>query len=73
MKERLVFMEFYSTWLYRYVLNAEWAIWTFVVTIMGLNLLSPIFIWMIMNGSPVTKWLKKRMKKKQEEIDSKST
>jgi hypothetical protein len=73
MKERLVFMELYSTWLYRYVLNAEWAIWTFVVTIMGLNLLSPIFIWMIMNGSPVTKWLKKRMKKKQEEIDSKST
>lgn len=66
-------MEFYGTWLYRYVLNAEWVIWTFVITIMVLNLLSPIFIWMVMNGTPITKWLKERMKKKKEETNAKST
>lgn len=66
-------MEFYSTWLYRHVLNAEWAIWTFVVTIMVFNLLSPIFIWMIMNGTPINKWIMKKLKKKKEETNTKST
>jgi hypothetical protein len=48
-------------------LNAEWALWTFVVMIMTLNILAPIFVWMIMNGTPVTNLLKKRMKNKKEE------
>ncbi|WP_066059073.1 hypothetical protein [Robertmurraya korlensis] len=60
-------MEFYSTWVYRNIFNAEWALWTFVVMIMTLNILAPIFVWMIMNGTPVTNLLKKRMKNKKEE------
>lgn len=60
-------MEFYSTWVYRYILNAEWAIWSFVVLIMALNLLAPIFIWLIMNGTPITKVLKKKIKNKKDE------
>jgi len=66
-------MEFYSTWVYRYIFNAEWAIWTFVVIIMVLNLLAPVFIWMIMNGTPITKLIKKRMKNKEKGTSSKST
>jgi hypothetical protein len=59
-------MEFYSTWVYQNILNAEWAIWTFVVLIMALNLLAPIFIWLIMNGTPITNVLKKKMKNKKD-------
>jgi len=59
-------MEFYSTWVYRNILNAEWAIWTFVVLIMTLNLLAPILIWLIMNGTPITNVLMKKTKNKKD-------
>jgi len=59
-------MEFYGTWVYRNILNAEWAIWTFVVLIMTLNLLAPIFIWLIMNGTPITNVLMKKTKNKKD-------
>lgn len=66
-------MDFYATWLYRNVLNAEWMIWIFVVLIMVLNLLSPVFIWMIMNGKPITSMIKKKTKEKKEDPKTKST
>ena len=62
----MIAMEFYGTWVYRNILNAEWAIWTFVVLIMTLNLLAPIFIWLIMNGTPITNVLMKKTKNKKD-------
>ncbi|WP_438448897.1 hypothetical protein [Gorillibacterium sp. sgz5001074] len=43
-------MDFYSMWIYRYVLNAPWFVWGFVWTIFALNLLMPLLLWLTIAG-----------------------
>jgi hypothetical protein len=46
-------MNFYHTWLYEYILNAKWFIWTIVVFVFAFNLIAPILVWFVMNSKPI--------------------
>ncbi|QOR68292.1 hypothetical protein IM538_09410 [Cytobacillus suaedae] len=46
-------MNLYHTWVYEYILNASWFVWSIVIVVLGFNILSPIFIWSIMSGRPI--------------------
>jgi len=39
----------YDTWIYR-LLNSTWFVWSLVVSVLALNVLMPVFIWLLMNG-----------------------
>ncbi|MCE4049492.1 MULTISPECIES: hypothetical protein [Bacillaceae] len=64
-------MNLYHTWIYEYVLNAKWFIWVIVYTVLALNVMAPVIIWGLMNGTALKKWgkmivekTKKKMKQK---------
>ncbi|MDF2923858.1 MAG: hypothetical protein K0R57_2772 [Paenibacillaceae bacterium] len=43
-------MDIMGTWVYKYVLNSWWFLWTIAVLIIAGNFLAPIMIWLIMAG-----------------------
>lgn len=43
-------MDFYHSWLYRYVLDTEWFMWTIVWFAVGVNLLAPVITWLFLVG-----------------------
>ncbi|WP_088104191.1 hypothetical protein [Halalkalibacter urbisdiaboli] len=38
-------MNLFNTWFYQNVLNTEWLVWGIIITTLGFNILSPIFLW----------------------------
>ncbi|MFZ3591735.1 hypothetical protein ACOI1C_21580 [Bacillus sp. DJP31] len=64
-------MNLYHTWIYEYILNASWFVWTVVIVVLGFNILSPIFIWSIMSGRPVL--LPRKLKEGNVEVSDKNT
>jgi len=38
-------MDFYHSWIYRYVLDTEWLMWTVVWIVIAVNLLAPVIAW----------------------------
>ncbi|WP_394233911.1 hypothetical protein [Niallia oryzisoli] len=41
-------MDLYHSWIYVYVLNAKWFVWSTVVIVLAFNFLAPMIIWMVM-------------------------
>ncbi|MED4039170.1 hypothetical protein [Niallia taxi] len=63
-------MNFYHTWIYEYILNAKWFIWIIVYVVLGLNIIAPVIIWGLMNGTALIKWaktIKQKAKKKMKQ------
>ena len=64
-------LNFYHTWVYKNVINADWLLWIIVILVLGFNVLSPVILWGLMNGRSIIKWGKgKKTKKKENEIKS---
>jgi len=40
----------YDSWIYQYVLNTKWFMWTIVVTVLGSNILLPVWVWLLTSG-----------------------
>ncbi|WP_186445792.1 hypothetical protein [Paenibacillus cremeus] len=43
-------MDFYHSWVYMYVINTEWFMWTVVYTVLAVNILSPLIAWYVIRG-----------------------
>lgn len=58
-------MNLYSSWVYQYILNAEWFVWGIIIVVLGFNLLSPFFLWYSLTETKITynplKYVKKLM------------
>ena len=68
-------MNLYHTWIYEYILNAKWFMWTIVYIVFGLNIVAPAIIWGLMNGTALKRWRKlivEKTKKKMKEKDLES-
>jgi len=53
-------MDFYHSWLYIYIFNTKYFVWTIVIVIGLLNLLSPILLWFVFNGKQIWKGKKEK-------------
>lgn len=66
-------MNLYHTWIYEYVLNAKWFIWVIVYTVLALNVMAPVIIWGLMNGTALKKWGKMIVEKTKKENEAKES
>jgi hypothetical protein len=47
-------MNFYHSWIYESILNTRWFMWTIVVTVLALNITSPILIWFVTSSKKLS-------------------
>jgi hypothetical protein len=47
-------MNFYHSWIYETILNTRWFMWTIVVTVLALNIISPILIWSVTSSKKLS-------------------
>jgi hypothetical protein len=47
-------MSFYHSWIYETILNTRWFMWTIVVTVLALNIISPILIWFVTSSKKLS-------------------
>ncbi|MFA9559619.1 hypothetical protein ACERII_20110 [Evansella sp. AB-rgal1] len=38
-------MTIYDLWIYKYILNTEWFVWTILIFIFAFNIITPILFW----------------------------
>jgi len=48
-------MDIYETWLYEYVINTRWFLWTVFATLFGLNVFSWVLLWFLLSGKSLRK------------------
>ncbi|BDH63037.1 hypothetical protein MTP04_31670 [Lysinibacillus sp. PLM2] len=60
-------MDIYHSWIYVNILNAPWLIWCIVIFILSFNILSPIIIWIVINGKTLPFTKNKKSNKNKED------
>jgi len=48
-------MNFFETWIYEYVLNTPWFLWSAFWLIFGINSVSWIILWFMLSGRSIRK------------------
>ncbi|WP_176560082.1 hypothetical protein [Brevibacillus dissolubilis] len=43
-------MDFYHSFIYTYIFNSTWFIYTVIAVVCLINILSPILLWIIFSG-----------------------
>lgn len=46
-------MDLYHSWIYQYVLNTKFFVWTIIISVFVFNLLGPILVWFVMNSRSI--------------------
>ncbi|MWC27739.1 hypothetical protein [Paenibacillus sp. MMS18-CY102] len=58
-------MDLYHSWIYMKVVNTSWFMWSFVGVVLGLNMLTPLIIWYIINRKRVIKLVQQARARKK--------
>ncbi|EFM10607.1 conserved hypothetical protein [Paenibacillus curdlanolyticus YK9] len=59
-------MDLYHSWIYMKVINTSWFMWSLVSVVLGLNLLTPLIIWYIINRKRLTKFMQQAKARKKQ-------
>lgn len=59
-------MDYYHWWIYVYIFNTKWFVWSVVLIVFAFNLLGFVLLWLVMNSKSILP--QKGKKKKQLDI-----